>query len=702
MNEKFSDELISAFLDGELTADEQALVEQMLLDSAQYRRMFDELRALRHSLQALPTYKLDENFAERVLRRAERVMLTSSEPPIGSPPAAAISENVSTAKTPDASATNPSATKPSAALNAPTADESNSHLPSVEHSHGNWHVAVIAVATVAAMLLITFFIPPPEEIGDSRVAEKAPRSPSREVAELKKSGALKESDSADQPAGAPAAMSQPFGQDFASPAESNSETAMPKYAKDEFGNLQGGFAGGAAPRESSPLDIMPRDPDTVEKSAATGDTSGGAVADVRDDASMGVQPAADAKQLADSASGTSGGFQGLSSPVSSLPPNDLLDAYVVIVEVTRAASENADFETALRQNGIRFETAVDRAALSAARARWADPSDKLEPRLAAPQSSAKNDGALGLSRSASELAKEELGQLTSKSHVVIVMATDRQLDSAVALLRSQSNRFPSVSLYREALPEYPAERKETFPENGRPERDGAVGGQVRGGAGLGGGAGPSKPSLAGSVGDANELEGNSAENKPAGPAPTATPKPRAPVANPVAPAMPDANQPVRRAKVDAAGDQPSRESLVRDSESAETDESRQGGPAPGARSDTSRMNRLAASEPGIAIRLPESDAASRKLVELQEKRNASAAAAPTPASGPGGVGQRPTASGVSEADGVAGELPGVQPRDDSRDRAKSKAIEEQLNYRLEQQVRSDQRVRAVFVIRVVE
>jgi hypothetical protein len=76
MNRKFSDELISAYLDGELTAEEKALVEEQLMDNVEHRKMFEELRALRASLQSLPLHKLDEKFHERVLRRAERTMLS--------------------------------------------------------------------------------------------------------------------------------------------------------------------------------------------------------------------------------------------------------------------------------------------------------------------------------------------------------------------------------------------------------------------------------------------------------------------------------------------------------------------------------------------------------------------------------------------------------------------------------------------------
>src|SRR5262245_34980893 len=75
------DELLSAYLDGELTAEERAHVEQQLADSAELRQLLDELRSLRSGLELLPRYKLEADFAERVLRKAERSML--SEPPIG-------------------------------------------------------------------------------------------------------------------------------------------------------------------------------------------------------------------------------------------------------------------------------------------------------------------------------------------------------------------------------------------------------------------------------------------------------------------------------------------------------------------------------------------------------------------------------------------------------------------------------------------
>jgi len=76
MTRPFSDELISAYLDGELTAEEREFVAAQLRDNAELRRMCDELRSLRATLQAMPVAEPPEDFAERVLRQAERRMLS--------------------------------------------------------------------------------------------------------------------------------------------------------------------------------------------------------------------------------------------------------------------------------------------------------------------------------------------------------------------------------------------------------------------------------------------------------------------------------------------------------------------------------------------------------------------------------------------------------------------------------------------------
>jgi hypothetical protein len=71
MNEPFSEELISAYLDGEITSAERVRVEQWLAASADNQRLFDDLRQMRSELQALPRPSLPHNFRDRVLAAIE-------------------------------------------------------------------------------------------------------------------------------------------------------------------------------------------------------------------------------------------------------------------------------------------------------------------------------------------------------------------------------------------------------------------------------------------------------------------------------------------------------------------------------------------------------------------------------------------------------------------------------------------------------
>ena len=73
-------ELFSAYLDGELTAAEQAQVEQLLSASPAARQLMDELRGVSSTLQSLPQEKVGEDLSARVLRTAERRMLTETGP----------------------------------------------------------------------------------------------------------------------------------------------------------------------------------------------------------------------------------------------------------------------------------------------------------------------------------------------------------------------------------------------------------------------------------------------------------------------------------------------------------------------------------------------------------------------------------------------------------------------------------------------
>ncbi len=126
MTSPFSDELISAYLDGELTAEEQVRVEKQLREDAQLRRMCDELRALRFTLQSLPAAEPAQDLADRVLRQAERRMLTGDEATAGT-------------ITPRA-----------------TADQAGSERTPLLR---RWRVAAGVAASLAALLLLALWLP---------------------------------------------------------------------------------------------------------------------------------------------------------------------------------------------------------------------------------------------------------------------------------------------------------------------------------------------------------------------------------------------------------------------------------------------------------------------------------------------------------------------------------------------------------------
>lgn len=77
MNQPSDYELISASLDGELTAEEQQHVDALLASDPAARALHDELRALSGTLQSMPRQELKQDLGETILRRAERAMLSS-------------------------------------------------------------------------------------------------------------------------------------------------------------------------------------------------------------------------------------------------------------------------------------------------------------------------------------------------------------------------------------------------------------------------------------------------------------------------------------------------------------------------------------------------------------------------------------------------------------------------------------------------
>ncbi len=84
-DQEYTDELLSAYLDGELPDDECARVEQLLATSDTCRRTLDGMRSVASELKLLPTYRLDEHFPQRILSAARQAESSLRETDVGLP-----------------------------------------------------------------------------------------------------------------------------------------------------------------------------------------------------------------------------------------------------------------------------------------------------------------------------------------------------------------------------------------------------------------------------------------------------------------------------------------------------------------------------------------------------------------------------------------------------------------------------------------
>jgi len=154
MNDVPDTELFSAYLDGELTADEQVRVEQILATSPVARQLLEELRALSTTLQGLPQEKLGEDLSARILEVAERRMLL-----------------------PEEDGTKPSAGRAANALNPPDADSIGwLGIPWREISWREMlskRALIWSVVIVATAIIVSFTSPPPP----NRTIAKRDRQP---------------------------------------------------------------------------------------------------------------------------------------------------------------------------------------------------------------------------------------------------------------------------------------------------------------------------------------------------------------------------------------------------------------------------------------------------------------------------------------------------------------------------------------------
>ena len=152
MTSPFSDELITAYLDGELTDDERADVEKQMREDSELRSLCDDLQKLRHTLQAVPVVEPSAGLAQRVLRQAERRMLLG-----------------------DDSAGHEPVRRPGDSDRSHPTGSSKATL-----NNWNWRLTATAIGSVAALLLVAMFLFSPlyksPSVGNVALAPESDRS----------------------------------------------------------------------------------------------------------------------------------------------------------------------------------------------------------------------------------------------------------------------------------------------------------------------------------------------------------------------------------------------------------------------------------------------------------------------------------------------------------------------------------------------
>ena len=170
------EELLTGYLDDELTPSEREQVEELLRTSAEARQLLEELRAMRETLQALPRYTISagqsgEAFAQRILQRAEREVLVQGT-------AAATGERPQTGK-PSPPAIGPTASNTSENTIAPNTAPSG---PGTFNGGSNWKKLLAAAAVLAASITLMVLGPAQRDQAPHSVALQSRQAPEANTA----------------------------------------------------------------------------------------------------------------------------------------------------------------------------------------------------------------------------------------------------------------------------------------------------------------------------------------------------------------------------------------------------------------------------------------------------------------------------------------------------------------------------------------
>jgi hypothetical protein len=456
--ENIDDELLSAYLDDELSPDERARVDARLAVDPAARQLLDQLRAASQAMHSLPHETVGQDLRESILRRAEAAMLMSQ----GGRSAAA-------------------ATKP-VATDGPVSLRDSLPQLTIGQTRRGWAWAALAMA---AGLLIMVFQPGDRQSNDlslvaaSRTEEALDRvaaTDRADVPELHKSRVAEpataaptaaEHDSFSYSESASAAIA-PAASGAAAPLpgtlalDAAAAPRAPASPADSLSSLNDN--GGAMANDGAVLARAPAPTGKFDVAASQPAREGGALAEVPamrqlgDDANeakgtngnsaagvtIGPAPAtiaASGRRFAETPpQGTVGGEIRLGAAATGQPaPADALakapaqaheqDFVVVHVVATPEALRNKSFDRVLTNNGILLEQPPKEEAAS----------DSAREELAE-----KDNNNLRL-RETSGQPQDESGK-QPVDEVVIVAAPKSTIESCLADLKQDQQRYLSVSV----------------------------------------------------------------------------------------------------------------------------------------------------------------------------------------------------------------------------------------------------------------
>jgi hypothetical protein len=239
MPQSLPDDWISAYLDGELTADQKRRAEQLLATDQRHAQLLEQLRQMREDIQLLPRYKVNDEFTQRVIDRARNVNHTIES---NSSDSIASTSNLSDSVTTESG---PNDSLPTQVIqkDAPASRRANVNLPQTnwQVSQSQLKMSIVSILSLTALLMISLAYLPPlsridnvAEVSRDELASSSELENSDEPANGSELNPLSENDAEPVDNSAP---SEAFRSDSESLAAGNA-ALVPPTPKGNVGRVQ--------------------------------------------------------------------------------------------------------------------------------------------------------------------------------------------------------------------------------------------------------------------------------------------------------------------------------------------------------------------------------------------------------------------------------------------------------------------------------